>query len=304
LARLLSVIEDGSGASAAVARLTYRTTPPYVVGLTGPPGAGKSTLVDQLVSLARQGWPGAPDEPARPVDAIGVLAVDPSSPMSGGAFLADRVRMQRHADDEGVFIRSMATRGHLGGLSRAVPDAVRALGAAGIGLVVIETVGVGQIEVEVAAAADTTIVVVNPGWGDSLQAAKAGLLEVADIFVVNKADRPGASEAATDLSQMLALNPPDGWTPPIVETVGVSGEGIDTLLEEVARHRRYLEDTGSLAARRADRARHELERVVAARLDERFFEVVASARFAEAVQSLAAGTSDPYEMAEQLIARS
>ena len=190
LARLLSYIDRGGVSATAVARLAYRGEVPYTVGLTGAPGAGKSTLTDGLITAVRGGWP----EPlGHEVPQVAVLAVDPTSPFSGGAILGDRVRMGQHTLDPTVFIRSMATRGHLGGLSLAVPDAVRLLGAAGLGVVIIETVGVGQMEVDVASAADTTAVVVTPGWGDSMQANKAGLLEVADVFVINKADRPGVA---------------------------------------------------------------------------------------------------------------
>ncbi|MGH8980360.1 MAG: ArgK/MeaB family GTPase, partial [Acidimicrobiales bacterium] len=247
LARLLTIVERGGEASGEIARLAYAAPAPYTVGITGAPGAGKSTLTNRLVSIARGGWPlsGAPPaaaaaEPPRatePVDQVGVLAVDPSSPFSGGAILGDRIRMQDHAMDPSVFIRSMATRGHLGGIALAVPDAVRVLGAAGVPLVVVETVGVGQMEVEVASAADTTVVVVTPGWGDSMQANKAGLLEVADVFVVNKADRPGVREARRDLEQMLDLSAPSDWRPPGLATVASTGEGMDELWETVARHR-------------------------------------------------------------------
>ena len=217
LPRLLSLVERGGAVARAVAAVAYRSPDQaYTVGITGAPGAGKSTLTDQLIVRARtRGLDGS--------DRVGVLAIDPSSPFSGGAILGDRVRMQNHALDEKVFIRSMATRGHLGGLAVAVPDAVRVLSAVGIPVVLLETVGVGQQEVSVAAATDTTIVVVNPGWGDAIQANKAGLLEIADLFVINKADRPGARETRRDLDQMLDLTQLGGWRPPIVETVASAG---------------------------------------------------------------------------------
>ena len=196
VARLISMVEKGGdSAHAAIARLYPHTGSAYTVGITGAPGAGKSTLTDKLIGRIRK----------EGVE-VGVLAIDPSSPFSGGAILGDRVRMQDHATDAGVFIRSMATRGHLGGLSLATPQAVRVLDAAGKPWVLIETVGVGQVEIEVAGAADTTMVVVNPGWGDAVQAAKAGLLEIADLFVVNKADRDGAAETVRDLEFMLDLS--------------------------------------------------------------------------------------------------
>jgi LAO/AO transport system kinase len=299
LARLLSLVERGGEAGLAVARAAYRAPVPYTLGLTGAPGAGKSTLTDRLITIARRGWP-APDP--EPVDQIGVLAIDPTSPFSGGAILGDRIRMQQHALDPTVFIRSMATRGHLGGLSLAVPDAVRVLGAAGLPVVLVETVGVGQMEVEIASAADTTMVVVTPGWGDSMQANKAGLLEIADLFVINKADRPGAREARRDLDQMLDLSSLGDWRPPIVETTASTGDGIDALWAEVARHRAHLAGSGDMERRRADRLAHELRRVLLARANVRIAEVAAGEDFAAAVKALAAGETDPYAAADGLLA--
>jgi LAO/AO transport system kinase len=326
LARLLSMVERGGPTSRQVAALAYRTPPPYTVGLTGAPGAGKSTLTDQLITAARRGWPpvGRPAERAgvvgaaataggdsggerrraEAIDQVAVLAVDPTSPYTGGAILGDRVRMQRHATDEQVFIRSMATRGHLGGLALAVPDAVRVLGAAGMPLVVLETVGVGQMEVDVASAADTTVVVVTPGWGDSMQANKAGLLEVADLFVINKADRPGAKEARRDLEQMLDLATRRGsgdWRPPVVETVATTGEGIDELWGTVAEHRAYLRSTGLLERRRAERIGQELRGVLRARVLDEVHRLAAGIEFEEAVAELVAGKTDPYTAADRLL---
>jgi LAO/AO transport system kinase len=233
-----------------------------------------------------------------------VLAVDPTSPYSGGAILGDRVRMQRHATDEQVFIRSMATRGHLGGLALAVPDAVRVLGAVGMPVVVLETVGVGQMEVDVASAADTTVVVVTPGWGDSMQANKAGLLEVADLFVINKADRPGAKEARRDLEQMLDLastRSPDDWRPPVVETVATTGEGVDELWSTVAEHRAHLQASGQLERRRAERLGQELRRVLTARVLEQVQQVSGGSAFADAARALVGGETDPYTAADGLL---
>jgi LAO/AO transport system kinase len=299
LARLVSLVERGGSPGLEVARLSYRATPvPYTIGLTGAPGAGKSTMTDQLISLARSGWP---EPAAEPIAQVGVLAIDPTSPFSGGAILGDRVRMQRHALDPTVFIRSMATRGHLGGLALAVPDAVRVLGAAGFPVVIVETVGVGQMEVEVASAADTTMVVVTPGWGDSMQANKAGLLEIADVFVINKADRPGAREARRDLEQMLDLSTLGSWRPPIVATVAVTGEGMAELWSAIARHRSYLRESGELARRRADRLAHELRRVLMARTAVTVDEIAAGEEFAGALKALAAGEIDPYEAADRLL---
>ena len=298
LARLLSSVERGGGSATAVARLAYRTEAPYTIGLTGAPGAGKSTLTDRLITQVRGGWPEPHPEP---VPQVGVLAVDPTSPFSGGAILGDRVRMGQHALDPSVFIRSMATRGHLGGLSLAVPDAVRLLGAAGIGVVIVETVGVGQMEVEVASAADTTVVVVTPGWGDSMQASKAGLLEVADVFVINKADRPGAREARRDLEQMLDLARPGAWRPEIVDTTATTGDGLVDLWRAVARHRDHLVSSGQLLTRRAERVAQELRRVLRARTEVRIDGLVAGEEFTTAVKELAAGELDPYEAADRLM---
>jgi len=230
-AKLLSLVEQGGeGARAVVSRLHPHTGRAWSVGITGAPGAGKSTLTDELVMCMR-------DEDLD----VGVLAVDPSSPFSGGAILGDRVRMQRHSTDPGVFIRSMASRGHLGGLALATPQAVRVLDAVGKEWVIVETVGVGQVEVEIASQADTTVVVVNPGWGDEVQAAKAGLLEIADIFVVNKADRPGADVTESDLAGMLELGSRKTWQPPIVRTIATTGDGLAELWDEIGAHRAFLE---------------------------------------------------------------
>jgi LAO/AO transport system kinase len=300
LARLVSMVERGGEAGLAVARLAYRTPVPYTVGLTGAPGAGKSTLTDRLITLVLSGWP---DPAPEPIAQMGVLAIDPTSPFSGGAILGDRVRMQQHALDPTVFIRSMATRGHLGGLALAVPDAVRVLGAAGLPVVVVETVGVGQMEVEVASAADTTLVVVTPGWGDSMQANKAGLLEIADLFVINKADRPGAREARRDLDQMLDLSTLGSWRPPIVDTVAATGEGMEQLWDEISRHRAHLQATKLLEQRRADRLAHELRRVLMARRAVVIDELASGEEFAGAVKALAAGELDPYQAADRLMTR-
>lgn len=293
LARLLSLVEAGGEPARQVGRLTFpRSGGSYTVGITGAPGSGKSTLTDRIISVAR----------ADGTDEVGVLAVDPSSPYSGGAILGDRVRMQGHALDPGVFIRSMASRGHLGGLALAVPEAVRLLAAAGLPLVLVETVGVGQVEVEVAAATDTTIVVVTPGWGDSVQANKAGLLEVADVFVVNKADRSGASEARRDLQAMLDMSRPSDWRPPIVETAASTGEGVEELWAQIAAHRAHLEGGGRLEALRAGRAEDELRHILGRRLWERVGELMASGPIEEVLGALRARTLDPYDAAERIIA--
>jgi LAO/AO transport system kinase len=234
-------------------------------------------------------------------DEVAVLAVDPSSPFTGGAILGDRVRMQEHALDGGVFIRSMATRGHLGGLALATPQAVRVLDAIGFGWVLIETVGVGQVEVEVAGAADTTVVVINPGWGDAVQAAKAGLLEVADVFVINKADRPGVDDARRDLEHMLDLSAEGTWRPSIVTSVASTGEGTDAVLDAVRAHRAWLESDGRLEARRARRAGEELRAILIERLAARVRDACSGEAFDEAMAAVQARELDPWTATDALV---
>src|SRR4051794_2464909 len=248
--RLISLVENASPALREVMpALMPHVGHAWVIGLTGSPGVGKSTSTSVLVTAFR-----------RAGKRVGVLAVDPSSPFSGGALLGDRVRMQEHALDDGVYIRSMASRGHLGGVSWATPQAIRVLDAAGCDVVLVETVGVGQAEVEVASLADTTVVLVAPGMGDAIQAAKAGILEIADVFIVNKADRDGADQAARDLRHMLSLGErrgPDDWQPPIVKTVAARGEGVDDVVAALEQHREWLASSGRLDAKRRLRAADE-----------------------------------------------
>jgi LAO/AO transport system kinase len=292
--RLLSMVERGGAPSVAVARTVYPDSGAIdrVVGLTGAPGAGKSTLTDGVIRQARR-------EPGP----VGVLAVDPSSPFTGGAILGDRVRMSEHTTDPQVFIRSMATRGHLGGLSLAVPEAVRVLGAVGFATVLIETVGVGQVEVEIAGAADTTVVVVNPGWGDSVQANKAGLLEIADIFVINKADRPGTAETRRDLDNMLDLDPAMGeWRPPIVLTTATTGAGIEDLWGSVAEHGAYLARSGERDRRRRRRLIEELDRVLVRRLAADVRTLAGGEVYERLTSAMLARTVDPQSAAAELLA--
>jgi LAO/AO transport system kinase len=297
LARLLSMVEQGGESAHAVGRVVHAEGgAATTIGLTGSPGAGKSTLTAALLAEARAAG-----------ERVAVLAVDPSSPFTGGAILGDRVRMDAHALDPGVYIRSMATRGHLGGLSLAAPEAIRVLDAAGWPWIVLETVGVGQVEVEVAGEADTTVVVVNPGWGDAVQANKAGLLEIADVFVINKADRPGAADTRRDLESMLSLTDggragaAPGWRPPIVETVATVGQGAAELWATVRRHQEWAAASGARQARRGQRLTAELHRILAARLMARATELGSGASFVELLDDVIAHRLDPWSAADRLL---
>jgi LAO/AO transport system kinase len=293
VARLLSMVERGGDDARAAGALAHaRSGGAYTVGITGAPGAGKSTLTSALLAEIRgQG------------ERVSVLAIDPSSPFTGGAILGDRIRMQDHALDDGVFIRSMATRGHLGGLALATPQAVRVLDAAGFPWVLVETVGVGQVEVEIVGAADTTVVVVNPGWGDAVQANKAGLMEIADVFVINKADRPGAEETRRDLEGMLDLSDHggEGWRPPVLAAVAVDGTGIAELWDAVRDHRRHLESSGALQVRRGRRAREELTRIVAERLLARARATAGGDRFEALLDEVERRGTHPWAAADELL---
>jgi len=294
VARLISLVEDASPALREVSeRLVEHTGNARVLGITGAPGVGKSTSTSALVTAVRASG-----------RRVGVLAVDPSSPFSGGALLGDRVRMQDHAVDKGVYIRSMASRGHLGGLSWATPQAVRVLDAAGCDLVLVETVGVGQSEVDVAGLADTTLVLLAPGMGDGIQAAKAGILEIGDVYVVNKADRDGATQLARDLRGMLALaQRADGaWKPPIVKTVAVKGDGLDALVEAIDRHHDWAEESGELAGRRLRRARDEIEAIALTALRARFVDLHGHADLDRLAAEVIAGDTDPYAAADRVVA--
>jgi LAO/AO transport system kinase len=291
LARLISIIERGGDGAREVGRAAHGLgIDATTVGITGAPGAGKSTLTSELLETVREGG-----------DPIAVLAIDPSSPFSGGALLGDRVRMGEHALDDGVFIRSMATRGHVGGLAVAAPEAVRVLAAAGYPWVILETVGVGQVEIDVMAQADTTVVVVTPGWGDAVQANKAGLMEIADVFVVNKADRPGAEEAARDLERMLNMSPAAGWRPPVLCTTATTGVGVREVWQAVVDHRAHLTAVGELHERRRRRAAEEVTRLVAARLLDKARAATSGPRAAELADAVASGDIDPWTAAEELL---
>jgi LAO/AO transport system ATPase len=297
VARLISLVEDASPALREVAAaLAPHTGGAQVIGLTGSPGVGKSTTTTALVRALRAAG-----------KRVGVLAVDPSSPFSGGALLGDRVRMQDHAGDSGVFIRSMASRGHLGGLAWATPQALRVLDAAGCDVVLVETVGVGQSELEIASLADTTLVLVAPGMGDGIQAAKAGILEVADVFVVNKADRDGADQTVRDLRYMLSLggrhSEAGHWRPPIVKTVASRDRdnGVDEVLTRIEEHRGWLASSGEGERRRAARAAAEIEAIALATLRGRLGDVHGSAALGTLAGRVVAGDIDPYSAADELL---
>ena len=285
------MVERGGAEAGGVARLAFPSSGrAWVVGVTGAPGSGKSTLVDRLVRLIRaQG------------ERVAVLAVDPSSPVTGGAVLGDRVRMQEHAADAGVFVRSMASRGSPGGLAAAAFDAVRVLDAAGWPQVLVETVGVGQGEVDVALLADTTAVVVTPGWGDVVQTEKAGVLEVGDVFVVNKADRPGAEEARSQLERMLGLPGATGWRPPVVATAASTGAGVGELWDAVVRHRAWLSEGGRRASRRAARLAGEVRRVAEHRAGQVGVRRCDGPVFEKLAQEVAAGRLDPQTAVDELL---
>ena len=299
VARLISYVEDASPllreVTAALAPYAGRA---HVIGLTGSPGVGKSTTTSALVAEYR----------ARSLR-VGVLAVDPSSPFSGGALLGDRVRMQDHATDPGVFIRSMASRGHLGGLAWATPQAIRVLDAAGCDVVLVETVGVGQSEVEVAGAADTTVVLLAPGMGDGVQAAKAGILEIGDVFVVNKADRDGADSTVRELRHMITLgsgpragSAADPWQPPVLRTVASRREGVEEVVAALDEHRGWLERTGALTGRRRTRAEGEIEAIAFGLLRTRIGDLHGDARLESLAARVVDGDTDPYAAADTLVA--
>jgi LAO/AO transport system kinase len=299
VARLISLVEDASPllreVMAGLGRAASERTDggAHIVGITGSPGVGKSTSTNALVGALRAAG-----------KRVGVLAVDPSSPFSGGALLGDRVRMQDHALDREVYIRSMASRGHLGGLSWAAPQALRVLDAAGCDVILVETVGVGQSEVEIASMADTTLVLLAPGMGDGIQAAKAGILEIGDIYVINKADRDGADQVRRELRSMLALaeRREGAWKPEIVKTVAMTGEGVDEVVAALDAHLAHLRASGELEARRVRRAREEIEAIAVTSLRERWGDVHARTELDDLADQVVAGRTDPYAAADELLA--
>ncbi|GAA3257960.1 methylmalonyl Co-A mutase-associated GTPase MeaB [Dactylosporangium siamense] len=293
VARLVSLVEDGDEVLPQVAAaLAPFAGDAHVIGLTGSPGVGKSTTTNELVRIFR-----------KQQKRVGVLAVDPSSPFTGGAILGDRVRMQDHATDPGVYIRSMSSRGHLGGLSAATPQAVRVLDGAGCDPVVVETVGVGQAEVEIAGLADTTLVLLAPGMGDSIQAAKAGVLEIADIFVVNKADRDGADATYRDIQGMIGLGEraPGQWRPKVLRAVAARAEGVEEIVAAITEHREHLQDTGELRKRRERRAAAEIEAIALGTLRARMEALRDGAVLADLARQVADGDLDPHTAAGELV---
>ena len=291
LGRAISWMENGHpGAQELMARLWPHLGRAAVVGITGSPGAGKSTLTDQVARALRA-------EGQR----VGILAVDPTSPFSGGAILGDRIRMQRIAADPGVFIRSMATRGALGGLARATQDAIDLLDAAGFDTVIVETVGVGQDEVDVVSCVQTCCVVLVPGMGDEIQAIKAGIMEVADLFVINKADRDGADQVEQEVLAMKALAMPSGWDPPVVRTVAQVGQGVDDLLARVREHGLWLRAHGGLARKARERARLRFESLLAEAATRRAKANAGPARVEAAIQAIADRVLDPYSAVEGIL---
>jgi LAO/AO transport system kinase len=290
VARLISLVEEGSTEVAAA--LVGHPGSADVIGLTGSPGVGKSTVTNELIRAFR-----AADQ------RVGVLAVDPSSPFTGGAILGDRVRMQDHATDSGVYIRSMSSRGHLGGLAAATPQAVRVLEGAGCDVVLVETVGVGQAEVAVASLADTTLVLLAPGMGDAIQAVKAGILEIADVFVVNKADRDGADATYRDIQGMIGLadRAPGDWRPQVVRAVASRGEGIDDIVAAIGKHRDWLTAHGELTRRRQARAAAEVEAIALGTLRDRLGSVRDGTALPKLAAQVAAGELDAYRAADELL---
>lgn len=287
IARVVTHVADGDDVGHRIVGELYRGGGnAKIIGVTGAPGSGKSTLVSGLVTAIRSG-----------ADRVAVIAVDPSSPFTGGAILGDRIRMGEHTNDPNVFIRSVANRGHLGGIASSTPAVVAALDGLGFSEIVIETVGVGQSEVEIASACDTTVVVVNPGWGDGIQTAKAGFLEIADILVVNKADRPEASTTIKDLDSMLDIGPTMVWRPPVIATIATDGSGIDGLWQAINEHRGHLATEGHMEQTRRDRARHALIGALRDSIDHSI-----DAIDKDTIEDLVQRRIDPWTLADRLLA--
>jgi LAO/AO transport system kinase len=293
VARAISSIENGDGSADDILSSIYRHTgKAYRVGITGPPGAGKSTLTNKLAQWYRK-------QNVR----VGILAVDPTSPFTGGALLGDRIRMTDVELDDGVFIRSMASRGSLGGLSKKTREAADVLDASGVEIILLETVGVGQSELDIAGAADTTVVVLVPESGDGIQAMKAGLMEIADFFVLNKADRPGAEQAVMSIKMILGFRPHDEttWLPDVLKTVGSEGKGVQEVGEMIARHRSYLEQSGRLNARRTQRMKNRIEEIVQDRMKVEFWNAGRTRKLSDDLDAVMNLQKTPYQVAKELI---
>lgn len=293
LSRLITLVERHTAEVPEIMRgICHRTGKAYCIGVTGPPGGGKSTVVDRLTAVMRGNGL-----------SVGIVAVDPTSPFSGGAVLGDRIRMQQHYLDGGVFIRSMATRGGLGGLPESARRVIKLLDAFGKDIIIVETVGVGQTELDIIEAADTTVVVLFPGGGDAIQMMKAGLMEIANVFVVNKADRQGADQVVAELEAMLSLNPKDDkWQPPVLTTQAINNVGIEDLYQQITRHRTMLEGTGQLALQRRDQLRKELLRAIEQGVSERLSELMLKDQnLIELSEKVARGEVDPYSTARDIL---
>jgi LAO/AO transport system kinase len=292
LARLISLVENNDPRKEEIMRQLFPYTgKAYLIGITGAPGAGKSSLVDRLLTgMRRSGF------------TVGVIAVDPTSPFTGGAILGDRIRMQEHALDSGVFIRSMGTRGSLGGISRAAREAVQVMDAFGKDIIIIETVGVGQSEIDIVKAADSTVVVLTPAGGDSVQTIKAGIMEIGDIFVVNKCDLPGAERTVAEVKLMLDLKEEPGWRPPVIPVMALRGEGVDELCNSLREHRDYLQRQGLLEARRRERAGRELGELVEFLVKSRVWDSIKTQiSLDQFIEAIALRRRDPYSAARELL---
>ena len=294
-ARLITLVENDEAKAREIIRRIYpHTGNAYIVGITGPPGAGKSTLLDKLIRVAREEG-----------KVVGVIAIDPTSPFTGGALLGDRIRMQRHSTDPGVFIRSMATRGSLGGLAKATNDAIKVLDAYGCDVIFVETVGVGQIEIDIVKTADTVVLVTVPGLGDDVQAIKAGLMEIADVFVINKADKEGADATYFELNLMLDLEKERwekrGWRPPIVETVATTMRGIRELWAAVKEHHEFLERSGEIERKRKFRAEEEVKTIVSGRIARAISERLDEEEVAALIEKIVRREMDPYSAADLVL---
>ena len=294
LARLITLVENEQpGAFEAMEKLYPYTGNAHIIGITGPSGAGKSSLTDKITKELR-----------RRNHTVGIIAVDPTSPFTGGALLGDRIRMAEISNDEGVYIRSMASRGSLGGLSRATADTVKILDAFGKDYVVIETVGVGQDEVDIVKAADVSILVMMPGSGDDIQAMKAGIMEIGDIFVVNKADKDGADRLVTDIRMMLELgSTPRAWTPPIIKTVAIENQNIDILVEKIDEHKEFLAKNGMLDSRRKERIRSEITKIVEHEIFRYYDSLISENKdfFDQRLEHILAKKENPYQLAKQAV---